>query len=49
MEEYIFKNAPLIDWQKWMNQWKHNYTIEVIHSQVHDDGTATILLKRIVT
>lgn len=29
MGEYILKTASTSDWQKWLNQWRHNYTIEV--------------------
>lgn len=49
-EEYIFKTAPLIDWQKWLNQWKHEYLCEIVHCTIHTShtgiSTATILLHR---
>ena len=28
--EYILKQAELSEWQKWLNQWKHTYDIEII-------------------
>lgn len=33
MEEYIIKTGSLSDWQKWLNQWKHNYILEIITAQ----------------
>jgi len=44
-EDYIFQNASLIDWQKWFNQWKHDYKLEILNSMIFSDGV-TILLKR---
>lgn len=32
-DEYIIKEAEPIEWQKWLNQWKHEFVIEVINSQ----------------
>jgi hypothetical protein len=31
-EEYIIKEAELSKWQKWLNQWRHDFIIEVISS-----------------
>jgi len=39
MEEYIYKAAIPMDWQKWLNQWKHNYKIEIIFTQLNVDHT----------
>jgi hypothetical protein len=30
-EEYILKQAELPEWQKWLNQWKHDFIIEVLN------------------
>lgn len=30
MGEYILKTASAIEWQKWLNQWRHTYSINVI-------------------
>ena len=45
MEEYIFKEAPFIDWQKWLNQWKHDYNIEIMDIEIKEE-TAVLLIKR---
>ena len=48
MEEYILKTANVIDWQKWLNQWRHTYELEIISMQesLRYDNHVTILLKR---
>jgi hypothetical protein len=33
MDEYIIIQAPMKDWQKWLNQWKHEYKIDIISAQ----------------
>lgn len=35
MEQYIFKTTDITEWQKWLNQWRHEYTIEILKI-VHD-------------
>lgn len=48
-EEYILKTASNEDWQKWLNQWRHNYTIEIlsmVHCSHSDNNHVTILIKR---
>lgn len=45
MEEYVFEEALFIEWQKWLNQWKHDYSIEILHTEIKEDK-AVILLKR---
>jgi hypothetical protein len=45
MEEYICRTAISGEWQKWLNQWKHIYEIEII-SMSATDNTTTILIKR---
>lgn len=44
MEEYVFKTATMEEWQKWLNQWRHKYTLKILHVS-HGDQT-TIYLKR---
>jgi len=53
MEEFIFKTGELIEWQKWLNQWKHNYELKIHFIEIKDrlfNGVnctnATILLER---
>ena len=46
MEDYVFRTAPLIDWQKWLNQWRHEYKLEVLSNELDGLGNSTILLKR---
>lgn len=45
MEEYVFETAKLIEWQKWLNQWRHDYELEIVHIKTEGED-ATILLKR---
>jgi hypothetical protein len=46
-DSYIFKTAELIEWQKWLNQWKHKYNLEIINTFYNsENGRLTILLKR---
>ena len=45
MEEYIFKTAELIEWQKWLNQWKHDHILKILYIKT-EGNNATILLKR---
>jgi hypothetical protein len=42
-DEYIIKEAEPIEWQKWLNQWKHEYNIEVITSAFAAYPTKTTL------
>lgn len=45
--EFIFKTAELIEWQKWLNQWKHHYDLEIIDIYFNVvNERLTILLKR---
>lgn len=44
-DEYIIKKTSLIEWQKWLNQWKHQYDLTVITSAIEGDNI-TIALKR---
>ena len=45
--DFVFKQATTDEWQKWMNQWKHNYELEIINSFIHPNtSNLTILLKR---
>jgi hypothetical protein len=47
--EYILKQAELPEWQKWLNQWKHTYNIEVIKMNAIAYPTRTevvMLIKR---
>ncbi len=52
MEEYIIQTAKLSEWQKWLNQWRHSYNIDIISAQfiagVLNDGVleVAICLKR---
>ena len=43
--DYIFKTASNAEWQKWLNQWKHEYTVEIMHIKL-DKDESTILIKR---
>ena len=45
MEEYVFQEGTFIEWQKWLNQWRHDYTLEILHIERNGD-MALILLKR---
>lgn len=45
MEEYVFEEAEFIVWQKWLNQWRHDYILEILHTEIKGDK-AIILLKR---
>jgi ketosteroid isomerase-like protein len=45
MEEYVFEEAEFIMWQKWLNQWRHTYKLEILHIEIKGDN-AVILLKR---
>jgi len=48
-EEYIIKQAELPEWQKWLNQWKHDHVLEIISSDAVFYPTKTeivIALKR---
>ena len=44
--DYIFERKELKEWQKWFNQWKHDYKLEIIAQEIWDDDTVTILLRR---
>lgn len=45
MEEYIFKTATHSEWQKWLNQWKHSYSLKIL--KIVDKGDqCTIYLIR---
>ncbi len=49
--EYIFERNLLSDWQKKLNQWRHDYEFEIMETFYQDSEgpnipMATILLKR---
>lgn len=46
IEEYIFRRAKLIEWQKWLNQWRHDYVIDIKKIVHHDGGECTIYMTR---
>ena len=46
MKEYIFKTAYLTDWQKWLNQWKHDYELKILKIVHKTDEQVTIYLIR---
>ncbi len=49
MGEFIFKTGELIEWQKWLNQWRHNYELKIHFIEIKDGVNctiATILLER---
>jgi type II secretory pathway component PulM len=46
MQEYIFKTATNEELQKWLNQWKHKYEIEILKIHVHKLDTTTIYIIR---
>ncbi len=48
MGEYILKTATHAEWQKWLNQWKHKYELDVLsmsESLRHDDSITILLLR----
>lgn len=49
MEEYILRELSLVDWQKLLNQWRHEYILEILQMKVihdKDNTTVVILCKR---
>lgn len=46
MEEYILQTHLDSDWQKRLNQWRHEYIVNIISMQCAGDHT-TILLTRV--
>lgn len=45
MKEYIFKTTNQTEWQKWLNQWKHDYELDIL--KIVDKGKeVTIYLTR---
>lgn len=46
MEEYQILRSADIDIQKWMNQWKHQYHLEIMHVQPLRDNQTYMVLKR---
>ena len=46
MGEYIVKTASASDWQKWLNQWRHKYKIEIVSMCSHSDAFITMCIKR---
>lgn len=47
MEEYICETEDVKMWQKWLNQWRHEYKIEILGmTQCTHEEKVTILLKR---
>ena len=43
--EYVCKSATALEWQKWLNQWKHQYKLEVLKMSADKDRT-TMLIRR---
>jgi hypothetical protein len=43
--EYICKSAAAVEWQKWLNQWKHQYELETLH-MLADKEQITMLIRR---
>ncbi len=47
LEEYICETEDVKMWQKWLNQWRHEYKIEILGmTQCTHEEKVTILLKR---
>lgn len=46
MKEYKIIEGAAIDCQKWLNQWRHQYDIEVLQMCRDGAGFVTILLTR---
>lgn len=46
MEEYIFKTTTKSQWQKWLNQWRYKYDLEVLKIYHESLDRVTIYLKR---
>lgn len=46
MEEYIIKTGTESDWQKWLNQWRHNYNIEIVSALYDKLGLLTMIINR---
>ena len=50
--EYIFRRTTVKEWQKLLNQWKHDYSLEILkiihHDSIHGNNAdeCTIYLKR---
>ena len=45
-EEYIIEYRTPKDWQKVLNQWKHEYTIEILSSILSDEDNLLLIVKR---
>ncbi len=49
MEEYILETNTAKDWQMKLNQWRHNYHIQVlsmVHCSHETTNQVTVLIKR---
>lgn len=44
--EYIIETKTKKDWQKCLNQWKHNYII-IIHKAIFIDEMLTLIIERL--
>lgn len=44
-DEYIIDSRPFKEWQKVLNQWKHEYTIEIL-SSIMNTGDLLLIIKR---
>ena len=40
--EFIFKTAKLIEWQKWLNQWRHTYSLTFHFIEINKDKETEI-------
>ncbi len=46
MKEYIFRTTTTIEWQKWLNQWKHIYELDILKIVHVSTDNVTIYLIR---
>lgn len=44
--EFIIKEAAYIEWQKWLNQWKHQYNLKIHSTTPTTPGNIVIVLER---
>lgn len=52
MREYVFQVRKVSEWQKVFNQWRHEYTFEILFSHILetsalDDPHCVILVERL--
>ena len=46
MEEYVIRKAEFIVCQKMLNQWRHEYKVEVLHMIYVGKGAIIMMVKR---